>query len=167
MKKRILSIGIAIVILFAVVVLAACNGGVLYSGEIVGVNGGEFRVHFDRGVFFPHNNTAILVSNRVELIDLCPQLENAIGTSEELLSKCSDDFFISHQLIVVSFWGRPRDISDYEVKKIKYQDNTLAIEFVTTRRIGNVRDEAQTRTAIIEITRISDNLNVVFSHRDR
>jgi len=165
MKKRILSIGIAIVMLFAVVVLAACNGGVLYSGEIIGVNGGEFRVHFDRGVFF-QDGTTRLISSRAELVEL--HIEQDIdAASENLFPEYSDDFFTTHQLVFVSFVGRPRDIATYEVGRMEYQDNTLTIEFVTTRRIGTVPDVGHTRTAIIEITRISDNLNVVFSHRDR
>ena len=163
MKKRILSIGIALVMLFAVVALSGCGNTVIDEGNIIGVNGGEFRVHFDEGIFF-QDGTTRLINSRAELSELRSGLES---NDDDFFPEYNADFFASHQLVFVSFEGRPRDIAYYEVSRMEYQNNTLTIEFVTARRIGNVRDEAQSRRAIIEITRISDNLNVVFSHRDR
>jgi len=156
-----------IVALFAVVAFSACNNTGTHKGNIIGIDGGEFRIHFERGIFFQEGMTR-LVNSKAELVELHDEYYNRTELpSDNYFVEHNETFFVTHQLIFVSFLGRPTDIAKYEVRRMEYQKNFLTIEFVTTRRIRTVPDVAETRTAIIEITRISNNLNVVFSHRDR
>ena len=166
MKKLKRSLIILMTVVLIIVAAAFFGGcGDTSQGIIRGLEGGEFVVHFDEGIFF-QDGTTRLISSRTELVEFLA--EQDVGTTNgDLFPKYDDYFFTTHQLIFVSFGGRPRQFTDYEVRRIEYQNNALTIEFVTTRRIGTVPDVAEYRAAIIEITRISDNLNVVFSHRDR
>jgi len=127
-------------------------------GKIGGLSGGQFTTHFNRGVLYlpgGENQTTRLISSRSELTK---------WQASKAFTEYDDEFFEAHQLVFISFWG---SILDYETYRISYTGNTLNIEFrTTTRPMGNV-DLGAAHIAIVEITRISENLDVVFSHRLR
>jgi len=77
----------------------------------------------------------------------------------------NDEFFVTRQLIFTTFGGLP--VIDYQVGSIAYYNNTLAIEFVTTRMRGPMFLPGASRKAIVEITRISDDFNIEVSGRLR
>ena len=80
----------------------------------------------------------------------------------------SDEFFATGQLVFINYFARPSWIVNYQVGSIVYLNNTLTIEFVTATRLrGLTLSAGGIRRAIVEITRISDDLNIEVSSRDR
>ncbi|MCL2522883.1 MAG: hypothetical protein FWE36_08505 [Erysipelotrichales bacterium] len=144
--------------------MVACTSQDSNTGIIKGLEDSNFVAHQNRGIFIPNSSTR-LINNRTEMIEWYNEVSRQ--PNDDVFVEYCDEFFVYHQLIFISFWGRPRDITEYVVRSIEYSENTLNIQFVTARRIGTVIDLAQSRRAIIEITRIRDDLMVTFSHRDR
>ncbi|MCL2555751.1 MAG: hypothetical protein FWE03_01855, partial [Firmicutes bacterium] len=175
-------LGIALVMIFGMIGLSGCDGSNPNEGYIYGLDNARFIAHFDKSftILSISDNEIKLINNRNELIEW--QKEELrkwdewgeVGTNhlenfdyENFLTEYDNAFFVSYQLIFIEFMGRPPDVTGYEVNIMKYANNTLTIEFITTMRIGTIRDSAYSHKAIIEITRISDNLTITFSSRDR
>ena len=168
-KKFRFSLALLIMVLIAPVVFFAGCGKNPNSGLIDGLQSGEFTAHFNRGLVFfqdSENQAVKILSKRSELIDWFNTIQQTNYSIEsDVFPEYCDVFFESHQLVFISFLG---SILDYEVQRISYKNNTLTIEFITTTRPNDVLiDLGVTHTAIVEITRISHDLNVAFSHRRR
>jgi len=179
MKKKLIYLVIATVMIFGMIGLSGCDGSNPNEGYIYGLEDARFIAHFDKSftVFEVEliQINPMLINNRHELIEW--QKEElkkweAWGSTnhldnfdyENFLIEYNDAFFASYQLIFIPFMG---SILDYEVEKISYQDNVLTVKFIATTRPRTIPDVAHPHLTIIEITRISDNLDIIFSHRLR
>ena len=179
MRKKLICLGIALVMIFGMIGLSGCDGSNPNEGYIYGLDNARFIAHFDRNftlfnVFDTDRTLTKPISSRYELIEWQKkefrELDERVGTNhlenfdyENFLAEYDDDFFVSHQLVFIYFSG---SILDYEVERISYQDNVLTIKFISIQpRRESVPDVSHPHLAIIEITRISDDLNISFSNR--
>ena len=158
---KIIVLAIVATMVFAVAVLGGCGTGDPNSGQIRGFNG-EFTAHFDRGVFFGDSTTK-LINTRAEMLKWLGEMQEN-QPKDDLFPEYTDAFFESKQLLFVSFWG---SILDYEVRSVSYANNTLTVEFVTSTRPRTIIDLGVMHSAILEISRISSDITVAFSHRRR
>jgi len=172
MGKKLGSLAIIITVLFAFVFgAAACDSN---QGRIQGLDNAQFVAHIGRGAVITKGypfigGIAQLINSRDELWnfmnDRTQLVEQGLVTQDNWLDfEYSDSFFEANQLIAVNFEGY--DVP-YEISSISYVSNTLTIEFITVRRHRNINDLAVLIPAIIEITRISYDLNIVVSSRMR
>jgi len=168
LKSIITSILCAIIVFGLVFSFAACDPN---RGNIDGLNNARFVAHFGTGVLYRDGENVLeLINSRDEMFEFTGGDDvmwsaQPGGGSPHLYGDFCDEFFENHQLIFVSFLGWA--YLTYEVYSISYSNNTLIIEFVTTTRPRNILDLGRSFAAIIEITRISNDLNIEFSHRMR
>jgi len=187
MKKKFLVIMMVFVMSFSVIAVAGCDGGDPNRGSIEGLEDGYFVAHHGRGIVFReggggwfsvNRHEARLISSRGELIEWArPFLETMrewnSDTQEwetihidlydnDIFAEFCEEFFELRQLVFICF---DASILDYEVERISYQNNRLSINFVSVRSRSGVLGVLVSRLAIVEITRICDNLYVEFSSR--
>jgi len=157
------------------------------QGEIVGLDGGEFRALMGKGLMFLsenefgdfENQAVKLVSSKNELIEWSNSVmlelylydRITLEYLEEfnpyyLFAEYCDSFFETNQLVFISFIG---GVLEYEVREVSYINNILTIDFnaIPPPRGYLIPPAWQTRTAILEITRIADDLEIDFSSRRR
>jgi len=196
MKKKFLAFGAAFIMLFSLIVfgISGCElpnpGGDPNRGSIEGFEDGYFVAHHDKGFVFRqdiwswylgYRYETKLINSRNELVEWArPFLETRQEWNsdsqrwetihielydEDIFAEYCDEFFELHQLVFICFDGGHLG---HEVERISYQDNVLKIEFIRIRVEGTINPRPLRRyTAIVEITRICEDLGVEFSRRER
>ena len=158
MKKKVtLFLIISLVAVFGSI---SCTGS--NTGRIRGLDGGRYTAHFFRRQYRCFGSRIVLIN---DLQELKVWREKNLQSSElaEVMESYSEKFFDVRQLILIEFWGGSLE---FGVERVSYDDNVLTVELQQIVpwgvRCGGLRTtmEAVPRIVVLEITRISDDLDI-------
>ena len=154
--KKTAIIVIVVTMLFGTMVIATACDNNPNQGRIRGFEGGEFTAYFGHGILPPYG------FGQYEILLINNQSELSAITEQEFFASYDDLFFASHQLVMIGYWG---GYTEDQIRRVSYLNNILSIELIPIRRCALAA--AHMRSLVVEITRISDNLNVEITRRGR
>jgi len=185
MRKQIISTIIALITLFCIIGLSACNS---YNneGRIRGLDEANFNARFYRPSleYYGIEKDVVLVSNMEELniwqekviwehrrkVNDLDFEGFPYDPSERLIQSFNsfifcitenhlENFFETRQLIIIPML-RSSSSRRFEVRRISYNNSTLSIDLRKNRPRGQWYSDISISFGIIEITSISQNINL-------